>query len=240
MEWIYGFWWNGKQDIEGDAYDRFIDICFQYSQYFSLTSIKSFLEYPKEDVECLPELQPFRVFQYNTINDVYYGTCYTSWPSVIRVYSCCNKTKRILKTCCRSLFSWRNDGTVCRQEDLTFFRQDGSAFMEQMSHEGSCLLLPHLDEKVNDIIKDGNWKQQENKGDWIYSLWTAQRITPQVIPKQQLQHIESRRKAWESWPANSMKIPVDGQDKEVIRHSQEQYLKIFRKIYREKFGKEYT
>lgn len=244
MENVYVF---GYEEVRGRAYIDLLNTCFQYGRYFSLSAPAIFEKTLYPTYADVPALKPFLHFEYSTLRDVYYGTLYTPWPTLIRVYHCCEETKKILLSTCKTLFSWLAHGPNHMPEDLTFFREDGSVFMEQMSHERECALFPHENENIDAVLRTGAWSKKKDKDgeEWLRSPWTALRIAPQILPTYQQAYIESKKAEWEDWPSwqikSDQKSINEYREKKDFVSLKDQIFgqQILKKIYLEKWGREY-
>lgn len=240
-----------EPDICGQEYINLITSCFQYSSYFSLSAPAIYDSNLCAKYYDIPDLRPFLKFEYSTLQDVYYGTLYTPHPTMIRVYYCCKDTQKALLTYHKTLFSWDAFGCDSKSpEDLTFFRKDGTVFMQQLSHEGECMLYPRAGENVDKIVQTGSWTTKEQDKEWLQSVWTAVRIAPQPLPPKQQKYIEDRRKDWQDWPSSEIKFQQelidelrqkkkpDAIDLHMMKkHTTNQLL--LKKLYREKWGHNY-
>lgn len=146
----YFLGWDG-QDIEGAAYDELIDVCFKYSEYFSLIYQYGLPSYGF--------WEKYRIFSQIT----------REWPGMggpevlYEVYRCTEETREILKNFSDSLFSWVNfpynpDPRYHKAEDLTFYRGDQSVFMCATTHESECVIMNREGEDVSQIVSQPLWK----------------------------------------------------------------------------------
>lgn len=181
-------WDDSFVDVRGKNYKTLIETCFRYSRYFSLSYPQSLAGYAPEKINGITELEPYIHFKYSSQTAFYY---YSDEPTMICIYNCCKESKQILLNYVDSLFSWSKH---CRNpEDLSFFRQDGSALMSQLSHEDECVLIPQTNENMNAILQTKAWKEAQ-KEDRLYSMWTTLKIAPDTpIPAEQLERIRRWR-----------------------------------------------
>ena len=131
---------SGEFVLSGAHYCTLISKCIQYSSCFSL--------YPCRLGDVMDkELAKWRVA-----------------PPIARAneglrllfYKSCSETYALLNKITNSLFGWE-DNTNKYSNDLTFYREDGTVFMETLVHEGECSIYPREDENVDDLLSFGNW-----------------------------------------------------------------------------------
>ena len=159
---IYYFLGYDGQDIEGKAYDELIDVCFKYSEYFSLIYQYGLPSYGF--------WEHYRIFSQTTCK----------WPGsggpevLYEVYRCTPETKKILKSFVDSLFCWVNfpynpDPRYHNPEDLTFYRGDQSIFMCSTTHESECVIMNREGEDVSHIVTQPLWKMLDYNQDTYIS-----------------------------------------------------------------------
>lgn len=135
---------DGDYNISGDHYVQLLEICFRYSVFFTvkggsaqlINDLKNW-EYPER--KCVP-----------IIGCAYY-------------YSNKN-TRAILLAHSTSLFAEEDCTMGAHIRDLTFYREDGSIFMETISHEGECSIFSGDEEDISDILAYDHWLPINDSG----------------------------------------------------------------------------
>ena len=140
---------SAELDIQGEQYERLIDICFHHCSYFSLNENRSgvMFDLPEKELEVWLE----------------------QLSSPIRkkhLFFCSYEAKQYLLRKVNSLFSWITWGTHNRDikegilpEDLCFYRSDGSVFLWSETHEGICVICSKPEEDVSDIVSSEGWRE---------------------------------------------------------------------------------
>lgn len=128
-------------DISGKDYIDFLNLCSEYSTFFSLISSrdkkKSDFYRITEDLEkYIYSTQKVLEWPGNTILQSKYAkkNGYNE-PVDYNIYHCCDESINLLCQA-NSLFSWYEG----RPEDLTFYYKNKKVFMNSISHEGYCIL----------------------------------------------------------------------------------------------------
>ncbi len=149
MPYFFEEWnWETKEDVEisGEKYINLIEICFKYTDTFSLV------------FDTLERANNFCGLICERINKVSFG----KHRNYLAYFSCTEKAKRQLCLLTGSFFdlvnSWgEKKPEEEKPENLAFYRKDGSVFFWSETHEGMCALYEQEGEDVTDIIKSGNW-----------------------------------------------------------------------------------
>ena len=141
-------------DICKDEYRELLKTCFKYSSYFSFMIAG---EGYKNILKNLPaELDKYSIEFDENFDNVYRR--YSLWTKEICCYIACPETYNLLLSISDSIFKWKTDRMYDRNpEDLTFFRKDGSVFMNSVAHEGECSIYPRPEENITSILSKGNW-----------------------------------------------------------------------------------
>lgn len=100
---------NAKNDlfIRGEDYVRLIDICFRFSDLFSLVTTRN----QPHGIVGAPEPIFFHVHDDSKVG---------GWRQTVYYYPCSEQSKAFLLSAVDELFSWVDCGEKHRPEDLTF------------------------------------------------------------------------------------------------------------------------
>ena len=144
---------NEEYDICGDEYKIFLNTCFKYSKYFSMT-VKTSPCQPY-DTKQLEEFEEYRILP---DEDFFESTgVYSSPYFEIRYYELCPKLFTLITKVTDSLFKWIDGKGYSNPEDPIFFREDGSVFFRSVIHEGYCELCVREGEDVLGVVDDNRW-----------------------------------------------------------------------------------
>ena len=159
---FYDYSWDGKTeysfDIKEQDYQILIDICCKYSTVMSFIFFKR-----NENISLRQELEPYRIICPNNITNSFYHYKYYNLVKNedIRYYRVCPELCNILKHYANSIYEWIQGWDFNNPEDPTFYREDGSAFLTTIIHEGYVLLTPRADEDVSVIVSRDGWQESE-------------------------------------------------------------------------------
>lgn len=174
----YGFSNENDEDINGQDYIDYIELCFKYSQYVSLF-YEPFTAYGRPNssgVSELKELQPYRIGCI-TKND---WPLTTGIPCTVCIYSCEKDVKKLFETRVNSLFEWQSYWDGCHNpQDPTFFRKDGSVFSYTSIHEGFSEVYNREGEDVKVLASNPKWRYFESDCQWIL----PQRISEYILKR---------------------------------------------------------
>lgn len=158
----YAFDNFNDDDICGQEYRDFIDLCFCYSKYFALHYEPLMIRGDSNPFGAaeLPELSPFKISSFTDTES-------SGHPSTICIYTCTEKGKRFLQNHVNSLFDWQSywDGHH-NPQDPTFFRADGSIFSFSLIHEGFSEVYNRDDEDVTLLASNPTWAKFDGKCRW--------------------------------------------------------------------------
>lgn len=178
---MYEFYKDNEKnvcDISGSEYLSLMEFCFRHSRYLALSFLHGFRL--MERLECL---EPYLFKSYETDDEPWY----VRGPSAkIKIYRCTEWFKEKFLRHANSLFSWDRDNN--NPEDLAFFREDGSAVLELLTHEGIVMLYNQSGEYVPDFVKEDPWEYRDDEI-YVPVVWTAKRICDQHIPRAQKQEL---------------------------------------------------
>ncbi|MGI6264597.1 MAG: hypothetical protein ACOYJY_03920 [Acutalibacteraceae bacterium] len=203
----YGFGYYDKtspEDIYGEDYYQLLERCFRYSRYFSLRFKRDFFRYPEEVCDSLEALDPYRFCSFCQLQD----PCIWGQGEAtdrLTIYYCNDETFAILREQAHSLFEWDfyNDRKSL-PEDLTFYRDDGSVFFDQLTHEFAASLYPLAGEDVADIVSKNGWRLIN--GDARREFVPLSRHIAKPIPMTDFQKetIDIAVRYWEEWPQENI------------------------------------
>lgn len=142
-----------EYDIDNDNYRELLSVCFEHSKIMSLL-------YYDDNSEIRKKLKKFQIPKATNIsftND--YGA------GEIVYYRICEELYKILTGMSNGIFekwiyNWRMSGPV----DPTFYRDDGSVFLNVITHDGEIALRPRENENVSNIVTKEGWLTHDN--DW--------------------------------------------------------------------------
>lgn len=150
---MYKFYDSDEQGnevpFEGKDFENFLDMCFQYSDYFSFMydSDPACLKTAADDffIRAFSSSGITRVVQVpnflnNNENEIIYQCRLV--PNVqLLFFKCCNASKKMILDFSRDLWAFCScNGSM--PEDLTFYRKDGTTFFASLIHEGESFLFP--------------------------------------------------------------------------------------------------
>lgn len=135
----------GSYPMSQSHYEALLQTCFTYSSHFSF---------------CISNF------------DHILTTALEKWKLDVKtlgvdtrlVYKACEDTKEILQSYARSVFEFSRYSDQGGPEDLTFYREDDSVFMESVGHEGECSIYPQENEDVSSLLRFGRWLPCDNQG----------------------------------------------------------------------------
>ena len=146
--------------FEGKDFENFLDMCFQYSDYFSFmydgdfdTSdaaagnffVRAFVS------SSISEVIQISNFLNNNTNEIIYR-CRLGHNVKVLFFRCCEASKKMILDFSRDLWAFCSDNGSM-PEDLTFYRKDGTTFFTSLIHEGEAFLFPKDTEPLIGIPK---------------------------------------------------------------------------------------
>jgi|MGYP000060895052 hypothetical protein len=168
------------EDIGGQNYRDFMDLCFRYSRYFTFRyepEIKNDRPNPFF-VKELPALAPFMVESFPM-------RCWSWWTDTICVYRCTEEAKRFLQNHVYSLFDWQPYwDNHHNPQDPTFFRADGSVFSFSLIHEGYSLVYNREDEDVTLLDSMAGWYPTDDECNSSVPLHISDYLRKNIISPQ--------------------------------------------------------
>ena len=140
---------------ENGAFHALMDICFEYSDYFTLGfDDNSFCSSNHYSLEA--ELAPYLLCTQKV--DLWY--CYTPAFNVLHVFKAIPETQKIIDKYCNSIYFDEIDNQCGRQQfkycDLCFFRED-QLFLGTISHEHMAYIYSPFEDIWIDLLNAGHW-----------------------------------------------------------------------------------
>ncbi len=147
------------QDIQGDSYQRFLTVCFQYAESVSLYVNPVEVHLPSELFidAYLPVTQSVSVVREMLGTLKAYSPKEGYIPYQLLHLKLTDEVKNFLRNRTGSLFQWLCGWGQCNPDDPAFFRKDGSVLFFSQIHEGECTLSPREDEDISVILSDSPW-----------------------------------------------------------------------------------
>lgn len=134
-------------DILGNEYINLINLCFQYSEYFTLLFKNSYID---------TSIKPYKT-EIRIPDDITGFT--TSEYFERRFFKCNDASRNYMYNITDNLFDLVNRNELKNKpEDPIFYRKDGSVFFWSMIHEGICILSNRENEDVMDVVSKHGWK----------------------------------------------------------------------------------
>lgn len=168
-----------KEDMKGKIYGELIDLCFKYSQYFSLTFL-----HIRQGVNSCTNLDKAEFSFFRTKNELWYPY---GQDATVKIYHCTDETKAFLLQHVNNLFAWEAYDNH-NPEDLAFFREDGTGFFELITHEGMATIYNRKNEAVPSLFQQEPWRYYDYGTNYVAAVWTAKHIRPwqtfDLSPKQ--------------------------------------------------------
>ena len=153
MESYMFFNWNDYSDDDIDLtkeeYENLLSISCKYCD-----TVAFFIT--DENVKFQEKLEPFRIAKPSNIVYPFTTKCKDEELG-IRFYKACPELCKIMIESIGSIFEWLNARGFKNPEDPTFYRSDGSVFLDTTIHEGVLTLTPREDEDVSSILADSRW-----------------------------------------------------------------------------------
>ena len=116
-----------EYDIVGNDYKELIELCCRYSKYFSL---EYFSIYYIDHTEIEKLLKPYET-KVDPAQFFSKPRYYSPLASKKIFYMVCPETCKILSEHVNTLWSWIANTEFKKPEDLTFYRQDASVFLNR-------------------------------------------------------------------------------------------------------------
>lgn len=151
---IYGYFERDYFNNDGSLpmtrahYAVLLACCFRNASYFSLVA-------KSDPSPILQELSPWETAA---------PRIGTSQEDALSYFQVCDQTFVILSSRVQSLFDFDACLNHLYPEDLTFYRSDGSVFMDSIAHEGECTLYIQPGEDIADVLAFGNWLPLDENG----------------------------------------------------------------------------
>lgn len=191
------------EDTPADLYDenyyRLLKCCFDYSNFFLLRFKKDFYLYPNEICDSMEQLNPYLFCSFSEMQEPWCGAGYDR----ISIYHCNVDSFQIMREKTNRLFGWTSYGRTKLPEDLTFFREDGSVFFSQITHEGIATLYPRKNENVTGIIFSKGWRSFE-ENHVMYSPLSRYISHDVKLTDRQKQILCLETEYWVNWPQSNI------------------------------------
>lgn len=140
---------NAEYDITGEEYLNLMRKCCECTKSFSL--------YHKDfNTRIYKELEPYKIKSEIINKNDYQGNNYIE---EIAYYSVCSETFDIITTQVKAIFNWIRGWGYNNPEDPTFYRENGTVFLDSSIHNGVVRMFP-INEDVSEIIKNELWRQE--------------------------------------------------------------------------------
>lgn len=141
-----------KCDIAGEAYKHLIEVSAKYSSILSLC-------YYGNGAPLKKKLKKFETMMPTNISFVEYH----NHGGKLVYYTVCPELCEVLIASANGMFdewvqNWQSEGP----DNLTFYRDDGSVFLNTVTHDNVITLRPRDDEDIEDIISRGRWLTHDN------------------------------------------------------------------------------
>lgn len=153
---------NLNNNIQGEKYNKLIEICFDVSTYFSLTK-PTYQDMGSLYLNFLDEMSPYYI---RTINSLHWFSYYVlpSNPLEVSIYHADKGAETIIKKYFDNIFQrepskdgkWGHIKNL--PEDLCFFYEK-ELFLGTVSHEKICFAYPPTEEIANQFKTLGDWEE---------------------------------------------------------------------------------
>ena len=171
--YIFKSWdddWDHVYDIQGGSFRKLIEACGKYCEYVSFwySGVKDdkrqhysdfapfwvkVPEWGKRKFQSLSSILPESMKAQSTLYDLYGADNY---KRRVCFYKVCPELLEIMLNNTDQLFTWYHDDD--NPEDPTFYRSDGSVFLDTVVHDGQCVLSPRAGEDIREILSAETWE----------------------------------------------------------------------------------
>lgn len=172
-------------DISDEQYLDLINYCFNNSSYFALTFL-----HIRQGVDQLESLNKYLYTEFKTNDELWYPY---GQEATVKIYNCTEESKKILLTQTNSLFSWEGYEHH-NAEDLAFFREDGTAAFNLVTHEGTAFVYNRSNEDVPTFIHNKPWDINVDIKGYYPVIWTAKYIIKLNITNRQMKELDTIRR----------------------------------------------
>ena len=139
--------------IKGESFRILLDICFTYSNEFSLvfdeTNNRKFVELDAH-------------LTYKVIKTPYDEDLYPVVRQWIKFYKCCAESKQAILSITDDFWALNGALDLQNPEDLTFYRKDRSVFFCSSRHQGHGTFYPRQDEDISRFFETVDFHTKSN------------------------------------------------------------------------------
>lgn len=155
---------EAEYDIVDTDYFDMINTCFKYCVSFAVIVFEN----DNEVISKLSSIEQYRIPLNPRVSEIY-SYFDNSDPNCIkrevRHYALTPEVRGWILKLTNSIFSWLV--SEANPEEPSFYREDGSAFLYGLLHEGELILETKDDENVDNIISKEHWITRP-QDDWKY------------------------------------------------------------------------
>lgn len=145
---------EGDEEMCREKYINILKLCLKHCKYFSLEFLGETPRYP--------DLEKFILAYEVSPAGKHVNTVFADKVLVLYEYN--DEAYKILSSEKHSMFTWVSCWAYSNPENLTFYRADGSLFLETITHEGHCAIFERPGEDVSSIV-DEEWLDESHKYD---------------------------------------------------------------------------
>jgi len=150
---------NDEDTIKGNELELLWDVCFKYSEFFSV----SFIE-PAESINFFHEFQK-NAIEVRKTNE-WPGTRLITIPPnlyapYVAILPCNDETRRLISLVSNNLIEFVNCWGLKNPEDPAFYRKDGTPFFSTTIHEGYFAINADENEDISEILSKRVWEETE-------------------------------------------------------------------------------
>ncbi len=146
---IYG---NEEYDIFGKDYENLLKTCCECSSVLSL-------KFSNKNISYYDELEQYKIK--SETHNIEILKSIVKQEEIV-YYKTSPELCELLLKITDSIFKWIDGWGFKNPEDPCFYREDGSAFLTSVIHEGVVKLMPRDEEDVSRIVSNPLWILESN------------------------------------------------------------------------------
>ena len=176
--YIFKSWnenWDYDYDIQGESFRKLIEACGKYCEYVSFwywdrkadksqrySDFAPFWvkapEWGKRKFQLLDSILPENMKDQSILYDLYGADTYRRR---VCFYKVCPELLKTMLKISDKMFTWLDGSDCSNPEDPTFYRSDGSVFLDTVVHDSQCVLSPREGEDVKAILSAETWEEYD-------------------------------------------------------------------------------
>lgn len=162
-KYIFKSWndnWDYDYDIQGESFRKLIETCGKYCEYVSFWYFHANDEKRQHYSELAPFLTQTPEWGKKFLVPYSYDPSGHS-DIAVRFYKVCPELLETMLKISDKMFTWLDGWDCGNPEDPTFYRSDGSVFLDTVVHDSQCVLSPREGEDVKDILSAETWEEYD-------------------------------------------------------------------------------